>query len=61
MTYRPPVRDMAFTLNEVAGLSQLMGTGAFEDLSPDLVESVMEAGSHPPPAGLPPTNPSRSS
>jgi len=44
MTYRPPVRDMAFTLNEVAGLSQLMGTGAFEDLSPDLVESVMEEG-----------------
>jgi alkylation response protein AidB-like acyl-CoA dehydrogenase len=44
MTYRPPVRDMAFTLNEVAGLSQLMGSGAFEDLSPDLVESVMEEG-----------------
>jgi alkylation response protein AidB-like acyl-CoA dehydrogenase len=35
---------MAFTLNEVAGLSQLMGSGAFEDLSPDLVESVMEEG-----------------
>ncbi|MBX3508249.1 MAG: acyl-CoA dehydrogenase [Parvibaculum sp.] len=44
MTYRPPVRDMAFTLNEVAGLSGLMGRGAFEDVSPDLVESVMEEG-----------------
>ena len=44
MTYRPPVRDMAFTLNEVAGLSGLMGQGAFEEISPDLVESVMEEG-----------------
>ncbi|MEP5368547.1 acyl-CoA dehydrogenase [Parvibaculum sp.] len=44
MTYRPPVRDMAYTLNEVAGLDGLMGTGPFADLSADLVESVMEEG-----------------
>ena len=44
MTYRPPVRDMAYTLNEVAGLEGLMGSGPFADLSPDLVESVMEEG-----------------
>ncbi|MEQ9225649.1 MAG: acyl-CoA dehydrogenase [Parvibaculum sp.] len=44
MTYRPPVRDMAFTLNEVAGLSGLLGQGAFADLSDDLITSVMEEG-----------------
>ncbi|MEX1153561.1 acyl-CoA dehydrogenase family protein [Parvibaculum sp.] len=44
MTYRPPVRDMAFALNEVAGLSALAGRGPFADLSPELVEAVMEEG-----------------
>ncbi|MDP1626840.1 MAG: acyl-CoA dehydrogenase [Parvibaculum sp.] len=44
MTYRPSVRDMAFTLNEVAGLSELLGKGAYEDVSADLVEAVMEEG-----------------
>jgi len=44
MTYRPPVRDMAFALNEVAGLSALAGKGLFADLSPELVEAVMEEG-----------------
>jgi len=44
MTYRPPVRDMAYTLNEVAGLSGLLGSGPFEEISADLVESVMEEG-----------------
>ena len=42
MTYRPPVRDMAFALNEIAGLSALAGRGPFADLSPELVEAVME-------------------
>ncbi|PKQ06343.1 MAG: acyl-CoA dehydrogenase, partial [Alphaproteobacteria bacterium HGW-Alphaproteobacteria-11] len=44
MTYRPPVRDMAFALNEVAGLSALAGKGPFADLSPELVEAVMKEG-----------------
>jgi len=44
MTYRPPVRDMAFALNEIAGLSALAGKGPFADLSPELVEAVMEEG-----------------
>lgn len=44
MTYRPPVHDMAYTLNEVAGLSGLLGSGPFEEISADLVESVMEEG-----------------
>src|SRR3990167_1639435 len=44
MTYRPPVRDMAYLLNEVAGLKDLLGTGPFADVSADLVEAVMEEG-----------------
>ena len=44
MTYRPPVRDMASMLNEVAGLGDILGQGPFADLSADLVESVMEEG-----------------
>lgn len=44
MTYRAPVRDMAFVLQEVAGLGQLAGKGDFADLTPDLVEAVLEEG-----------------
>ncbi|MBC7103609.1 MAG: acyl-CoA dehydrogenase [Parvibaculum sp.] len=44
MTYRPPVRDMAYLLNEVAGLKHLLGAGPFADVSADLVEAVMEEG-----------------
>ena len=42
MTYRPPVRDMAFALNEIAGLGELCGSEAFPDLAPDLVDQVLE-------------------
>ena len=44
MTYRAPVRDMAFFLNEVAGLNALAGQGDFADLTPDLIEAVLEEG-----------------
>ncbi len=45
MTYRPPVREMAFALNEIAGLKDLFGSEAFPDLEPDLVDQVLdEAG-----------------
>ncbi|MFZ3035174.1 MAG: acyl-CoA dehydrogenase N-terminal domain-containing protein, partial [Parvibaculum sp.] len=44
MTYRAPVRDMAFILNEVAGLKALAGQGDFADLTPDLIEAVLEEG-----------------
>ncbi len=56
MTYRPPVRDMAFALNEVAGLSALAGKGPFADLSPELVEAVMEEGAKLAAAVLAPLN-----
>tara|TARA_R110000868_G_scaffold63367_1_gene191362 strand:+ start:14049 stop:15824 length:1776 start_codon:yes stop_codon:yes gene_type:complete len=42
MTYRAPVRDMAFYLTEVAGLKALAGTGDFADLTPDLIDAVLE-------------------
>jgi len=44
MTYRAPVRDMAFVLQEVAGLGSLAGKGDFADLTPDLIEAVLEEG-----------------
>jgi len=44
MTYRAPVNDMAFILNEVAGLNDLAGKGDFADLTPDLLEAVLEEG-----------------
>ncbi|MEN6541718.1 acyl-CoA dehydrogenase family protein [Parvibaculum sp.] len=44
MTYRAPVRDMAFVLQEVAGLGALAGKGDFAELTPDLIEAVLEEG-----------------
>ncbi len=44
MTYRAPVRDMAFYLTEVAGLKALAGQGDFADLTPDLIDAVLEEG-----------------
>ncbi|MGC2857052.1 acyl-CoA dehydrogenase [Novispirillum sp. DQ9] len=44
-TYIPPVRDITFTLEEVAGLSAVAALPGFEDASPDLVGSILdEAG-----------------
>ncbi len=42
MTYRAPVQDMAFTLKTLAGLEGLRTTGAFPDLTDDLLEAVLE-------------------
>lgn len=44
MTYCAPVRDMAFVLQEVAGLGSLAGSGDFAELTPDLIEAVLEEG-----------------
>ena len=44
MTYRAPVRDMAFVLQHVAGLDRLAGRGDFADLGPDLLAAVLEEG-----------------
>ncbi|MVA98772.1 acyl-CoA dehydrogenase [Nitratireductor sp. CAU 1489] len=43
--YRAPVDDIAFALNEVAGLRGAIEDGLFPDLSADLVEAILgEAG-----------------
>lgn len=45
MTFATPVRDMRFLLDHACGFDAVSQTGAFDDLSPDLVEAVLtEAG-----------------
>ncbi|SFS71662.1 acyl-CoA dehydrogenase [Brevundimonas viscosa] len=43
MTYRAPVRDLAFTLQAVAGIDRLAATGAFPDYDAELMGAVLEA------------------
>ena len=43
MTYRAPVRDLAFTLQAVAGIDQVAATDAFPDYDADLLGAVLEA------------------
>ena len=45
MTYRAPVQDMAFTLKSLVGLDKLQVSGAFPDLSDDLIDAVLEEAS----------------
>ena len=43
--YRAPVSEIAFTLKHVAGLDEALASGAFPDLTEDLVDAVLgEAG-----------------
>ena len=42
MSYRAPVKDMAFMLNDVAGLQSLVSGGLYEEATPDLIEAVLE-------------------
>ena len=43
MTYRAPIRDLMFTLTEVAGIDSAAATGAFPDYDADLMGAVLEA------------------
>jgi alkylation response protein AidB-like acyl-CoA dehydrogenase len=43
MTYRAPVRDIAFSLSAIAGIDQVAQTGAFPDYDADLMAAVLEA------------------
>ncbi|MFN3931448.1 MAG: acyl-CoA dehydrogenase [Brevundimonas sp.] len=43
MTYRAPVRDLIFTLTEVAGLDAVVATGAFPDYDAEVMGAVLEA------------------
>ncbi len=42
MSYRAPVRDIAHTLLNVAGLDALLGKGAFEGVDRDTVEAILQ-------------------
>ena len=42
MTYKTPVKDIRFALDNVADFTAVEKTGAFEDLSGDLVEAILE-------------------
>jgi len=42
MTFRTPVRDMRFILDHAAGFGALEKSGAFPDLSGDLVDAILE-------------------
>ncbi|MGE3624838.1 MAG: acyl-CoA dehydrogenase [Hyphomicrobiales bacterium] len=45
MSYRAPVSDIAFTLNQIAGMQDLLEQGVFGDLDADTVNAVLdEAG-----------------
>lgn len=41
-TYRAPLADMQFVLNELAGLSQVASLPGFEDATPDTVAAILE-------------------
>lgn len=42
MSYVAPLQDIRFVLNELAGLSEIQQLPAFQELSPDLVDAVLE-------------------
>jgi len=44
-TYRAPLADMQFVLNELAGLSQVATLPGFEDATPDTVTAILEEAS----------------
>src|ERR1700746_437263 len=41
-TYRAPVRDMQFVINELAGLKSLAALPGYEEVTPELVEAGLE-------------------
>ena len=42
MSYRTPIRDFRFALKHMASFDALAGTGAYDDLSDDLVDAILE-------------------
>ena len=48
MTYRAPIRDLMFTLTEVAGIDDVAATGAFPDYDAELMGAVLEAAGQAP-------------
>lgn len=42
MTYRAPLKDMQFVMNELAGLEQISQLPGYEDATPDTAQAVLE-------------------
>ncbi|AZG12276.1 acyl-CoA dehydrogenase [Cupriavidus pauculus] len=42
MTYRAPLKDMLFVMNELAGLAQISQLPGYEDATPDTAQAVLE-------------------
>jgi len=42
MNYVSPLRDFRFVLNELSGLADILGLPGFEEVTPDLVDAVLE-------------------
>src|SRR5580700_3848676 len=42
MAFRPPVRDLLFTLNDVLGVGRLVGSSTFPEFDGDLAAAVLE-------------------
>jgi acyl-CoA dehydrogenase len=42
MSYKAPIADILFTLNHVSGFSEMLASGAFEDLDADTVAAILE-------------------
>ncbi|HEV8644468.1 MAG TPA: acyl-CoA dehydrogenase N-terminal domain-containing protein, partial [Burkholderiales bacterium] len=41
-TYAAPIRDMKFVINELVGLDQISALPGCEEVTPDLVDAVLE-------------------
>lgn len=42
MTYATPLQDFRFALNELAGLEEILKLPGFEEVTPDLVDAILE-------------------
>jgi len=42
MSYTAPVKDIAFLLNNVIGLADIAELDGFEEVSPELIEAILE-------------------
>jgi 3-(methylthio)propanoyl-CoA dehydrogenase len=45
MTYRAPLKDMQFVLNELAGLGEVAKLPGYQDATPDTVDAILEQAS----------------
>ncbi|MCC5869947.1 MAG: acyl-CoA dehydrogenase, partial [Gammaproteobacteria bacterium] len=56
MSYTPPIKDMQFVINEVAGLSDINQLADFDMATPDLVDAILEEAGRLAAEVLAPTN-----